>query len=63
MQVSADPGTYDATLVCHDVAKLQSGLLPLHVEYGSDADAASNILQLWIIPVARVWQVRHAGGS
>ena len=54
----AVPGNYDATLVCHDLDALPGGMVPLTVEFGSDPRDASNVLQMWVIPVARAWQAR-----
>ncbi len=33
------------------------GMVPLAVEYGADPRDANNVLQIWVIPVARAWQV------
>ena len=55
----AAPGNYDATLVCHDLDALPGGMVPLSVEFGSDPRDASNVLQMWVIPVARAWQARR----
>ncbi len=55
----AAPGNYDATLVCHDLDALPGGMVPLTVEFGSDPRDASNVLQMWVIPVSRAWQARR----
>lgn len=53
----APPGNFDATLECHDLAALPGGMVPLSVQYGSDPRDADNVLQMWVIPVSRAWQV------
>ena len=56
---TSSPGSYDATLVCHDVAYLPSGLLPLSIQFASDPNNVHNLFQFWIIPVKSVTQVAN----
>ena len=59
----APPGNFDATLECHDLAVLPGGMVPIAVQYGSDPRDADNVLQMWVIPVARAWQVGRLEGA
>lgn len=59
----APPGNFDATLECHDLAVLPGGMVPISVQYGSDPRDADNVLQMWVIPVSRAWQVGRLGAG
>ena len=56
---TSSAGNYDWTLVCHDVAYLPTGLLPLSVLFASDPTDDNNGFQLWIIPVGAVTKVAN----
>ena len=56
-------GSFDWTLVCHDVAYLPAGLLPLSVLFASGPTDANNGFQMWIIPLGAVVKVANPVGT